>query len=75
MPQTIRAWYSPTGDTLTAEVVAITGDAPRRTFAVIPKGLLEQVIIREGIWAIRVIDDPDPECALCGASDHRECAL
>jgi hypothetical protein len=41
---------------MTAEVTNVSGSAPRRSFRVIPDGLCESVIIREGVWVV-VLDD------------------
>lgn len=51
MPR-IRAYHPASGSILTAEVTDEQGEAPTRWFRVIPDGLLEAVIIREGVWVV-----------------------
>ncbi|HKN57141.1 MAG TPA: hypothetical protein VJX66_31945 [Amycolatopsis sp.] len=48
----IRAYHPASGSILTAEVTDVLGEAPLRSMRIIPDGLLESVIIREGVWVI-----------------------
>jgi hypothetical protein len=50
----IRAWHPDSGSVMTAEVTAVSGSDPHRSFRVIPDGLLESVIQREGTWVVRL---------------------
>jgi hypothetical protein len=48
----LRAWHPASGSQMRAEVVATVGVAPCRSLSVIPDGLCERVLLREGPWII-----------------------
>ena len=48
----IRAYHPPSGSVLVGEVTRETGAAPMRSFELIPDGLLESVVLREGVWYV-----------------------
>jgi len=56
-PRTIRAYHQPSGSVLIGVVTRMVTDARGRSFEVIPEGLLEAVVIREGTWIVQ--EDPD----------------
>lgn len=53
----IRAYHPESGSILVAEVTRTASDANGRSFEVIPDGLLEAVIIREGTWHVTELPD------------------
>lgn len=50
--QRIHAVHPGSGNVLSGEVLRVVGEAPARSVQFIPDGLLEAVIVREGVWQL-----------------------
>lgn len=53
-PMRVRAYHPASGSILIGEVTDVLFEGRTRSLRVIPDGLLESVVIREGVW---VVDD------------------
>lgn len=55
----IRVYHAASGSILQGEALSTVGESPARSFQLLPDGLLEAVIVHEGVWQVTELPTSD----------------